>query len=400
MNFLSLLTNIRTLHTASQAATARSIDQLLTLRSWLIGAWIVEYEQHGEDRAGYGVGLIDRLSEELGKSGMQGVSVRNLKNFRQLALVWPDLEPLQTLLSIVGPIRQTTSAESEPSESTSIADSLITHNQAGFPALTARCLTLERLAWQDAAWTRTLFSRLSFSQLLELARIDVPLKRAFYELQSMKEGWTQRELRRQINAMLFERTGLSQDPNAVMTLSREGRLLETPRTLLHDPYILEFLGLPAPPAFTEAELEAAILNHLQEFLKELGRDFCFVERQLRITVGGEHHYLDLLFFHRGLRCLVAIDLKIGNFDHRDAGQMLFYLNYIAENLTRPDENPPVGLLLCAGRDAEKVHYATANLPLPVFVARYLTVLPSEEQLVRWLHEERVRLSFVGLGSQE
>ncbi len=372
------------------------MDRLLVLRSWLVGAWIVEYEQHGADRAAYGEAVIERLAEELDGTGVRGLSARNLKNFRQLALTWPDLDPERAVLAVLGPIRQTPSAESIPREirQTASAGSALAVRvaAAGFPALGLRTVALERLPWQDAAWTERLFASLSFSHLLELSRIDIPLKRAFYEIQLLKEGWPIRELKRQVNSMLYERVGLSKDRSGVMALSRDGALQESPATILRDPYVLEFLGLPAPPAFTEAQLESALLDHLQEFLRELGRDFCSVDRQVRITVGGEHHHLDLLFFHRGLRCLVAIDLKIGRFDHADAGQMHFYLNYIAENLARPEENAPVGLLLCADKDEEKVHYATAGLPRAVFVSRYLTVLPSEEQLARWLHDERDRLA--------
>ncbi len=397
VNFPSLLTDIRSLTASAHAAVARTADRLLTLRSWLIGAWIVEYEQNGEDRAAYGEALIERLAEALDGEGSRGLSARNLKNFRQLALTWPDLDAGRTTLAVLGPIRQTPSAEFDAPEiqQTPSAESvMVLRATTGFPSLAARIVALDRLPWQDAAWTERLFASLTFSHLLELSRIEAPLGRAFYELQLLKEGWSVRELKRQINSMLFERVGLSRDKEAVLALSRGGRLIETPATILRDPYVLEFLGLPEPPTFTEADLEAALLDHLQEFLRELGRDFCFVDRQLRITVGGEHHYLDLLFFHRGLRCLVAIDLKIGNFDHRDAGQMHFYLNWIAENLTKPDESPPVGLLLCAGKDEEKVHYATANLPRTVFVSRYLTALPSEQLLARWLHEERERLARV------
>jgi predicted nuclease of restriction endonuclease-like (RecB) superfamily len=395
MNFPALVADIAQLNESARFVAARAVDRLLTLRGWLIGAWIVEYEQEGEDRAAYGEALLDRLAEELLRGGAQGISKSNLKNFRQLVLTWPDLNPREALLSVVGPIRQTPSGESDSQDF--LPDSpgetaLLLRGKTDFPALTLRATHLDRLPWQDAAWTERMFASLSFSHLLELSRIDLPLKRAFYELQTLKEGWSVRELKRQINTMLFERAGLSRDKAAVMSLSRDGRLLETPATILRDPYVLEFLGLPEPAAYSEAELEAALLDHLHDFLRELGRDFCFVERQLRITVGGEHHHLDLLFFHRGLRCLVAIDLKIGNFDHRDAGQMHFYLNWIAENLTKSDENPPVGLLLCAGKDEEKVHYATANLPRAVFVSRYLTVLPSEAELARWLHQERDRLA--------
>ena len=393
MNFPALVADIRSLASSARGTVARVTDRVLTLRSWLVGAWIVEYEQHGEDRAAYGEGLIERLADELERGGTPGMSPSNLKNFRQLVLSWPDLDPGRTLSAVLGPIRQTLSGESDPDRQTaSGASALVLRASAGFPSLTARAAALQRLPWQDQAWTERLFASVTFSHLLELSRIDQPLARAFYELELLKEGWAVRELKRQINSMLFERVGLSRDRDAVLALSREGRLLETPGTILRDPVVLEFLGLPEPPAFNEAELESALLDHLQEFLRELGRDFCFVDRQVRITVGGDHHYLDLLFFHRGLKCLVALDLKIGAFDHRDAGQMHFYLNWIAENLTKPDENPPVGLLLCAGKDEEKVHYATANLPRAVFVSRYLTALPSEEQLTRWLHEERLRLA--------
>jgi hypothetical protein len=155
--------------------------------------------------------------------------------------------------------------------------------------------------------------------------------------------------------------------------------------------VLEFLGLKRAARYSEVDLEQALIDHLQEFLLELGRDYCFVARQFRLTVGNVHHYLDLLFFHRGLRSLVAIDLKIGDFEPAHAGQMSFYLNYLAENVARPDENPPVGILLCAGKNTEVVRYAMAGVADSLFVSRYVLELPSEEQLVRWLHEERARL---------
>lgn len=405
MDFPSLVADIRELTSSARIAAARTVDRMVSLRSWLVGAWIVEYEQHGDDRAEYGANLIERLADELGQTGVKGMSRSNLRNFRQIALTWPDLDPRRTLLVVLGPIhqtasggfeiRQTPSGESEEAairQTMTAKSTLVLRVDAGFPALAARTAALDRLPWQDAAWTERLFTSLTFSHLLELSRIDIPLKRAFYELQVLKEGWAVRELKRQVGSMLFERVGLSKDKDAVMSLSRDGSLVESPATILRDPYVLEFLGLPEPPAFTEAELESALLDHLQDFLRELGRDFCFVDRQLRITVGGDHHHLDLLFFHRGLRCLVAIDLKIGEFDHRDAGQMHFYLNWIADNLAKPCESPPVGILLCAGKDAEKVHYATTGLEQSVFVARYLTALPSEEQLAGWLHDERLRLA--------
>jgi len=187
-------------------------------------------------------------------------------------------------------------------------------------------------------------------------------------------------------------SGLSKDQEAVMVLAREGRLVDNPETILRDPYVLEFTGLEKRIVYSESDLEKALLDHLAAFLLELGRDFCFVERQMRITVTGRHHFLDLLFFHRELRCLVAIDLKIGPFKHENAGQMNFYLNYLKENTAKDGENPPAGILLCADKDSEEVHYATAGLDNAVFVSRYLVALPSKEQLKAFLRREQEILS--------
>jgi len=163
-------------------------------------------------------------------------------------------------------------------------------------------------------------------------------------------------------------------------------------TTLRDPYVLEFIGFESRDVYTEADIEEALIAHLHDFLLELGGDFAFMGRQYRVTVGGRHHFIDLLFYHRRLRCLIAIDLKIGAFGYEDAGQMNFYLNYLRENISLPDENPPIGLVLCADKDAAEVHYATGNLEHQVFVSRYLTCLPKEEQLRRWLDEEREALA--------
>jgi YhcG PDDEXK nuclease domain len=174
-------------------------------------------------------------------------------------------------------------------------------------------------------------------------------------------------------------------------MAQQGQILENPATVLRDPYILEFLNLEQRPSYSENDLETALINHLQEFMQELGRDFCFVERQFRIAVDGELYSLDLLFYHRSLQCLVAIDLKLGKFRHDYAGQMNFYLNYLKENVAYPHENPPVGIILCADRDTETVRYATAGLDNQLFVSRYLLALPSEAQLQQWLREEQQRL---------
>lgn len=340
--FETLVDGLVVLQERARAAAARSVDEILTVRNWLIGAWIVAFEQQGRDRAQYGEGLIQALADAFRARGVYGLGRSNLRNYRQLALTWPGL------------IRQTPSGESGLP-----AHIRQTLSVESVPAL-GRCST--QLPWQDEAWMARLRHELSFSHLLELSRITEPVARAFYEVQALRNRWSVRDLKRQRDAMLFERVGLSRDTQVVLALANEGRLVDTPTANVRDPYVLEFLRLPARAVYTEADLEEALVDHLQEFLLELGGDFAFLGRQYRITVGGRHHYIDLLFFHRRLRCLVAIDLKIGRFAHEDAGQMNFYLSYLRENISLEDENPPVGIVMCADKDAEEVHYATGETP--------------------------------------
>jgi predicted nuclease of restriction endonuclease-like (RecB) superfamily len=370
--FDSLVDGLARLQARAREAAVRSVDEILTLRNWLIGAWVVAYEQEGADRARYGEKLIDALAAAFQTRGVQGLSGRNLRNYRQIALTWPTLG-----------IRQTSG------ESAAIVQPWQTLSAESVPTLP---IGGEVLAWQDHAWMQRLRRELSFSHLLELSRASDPVARAFYEVQALAHRWSVRELKRQRDSMLFERVGLSRDREAVLALANEGLLLDTVTANVRDPYVLEFLGLPERRAYSESDLEGALVDHLQEFLLELGGDFAFLGRQYRITVGGRHHFIDLLFFHRRLRCLVAIDLKIGAFGHEDAGQMNFYLSYLRENVSLADENPPVGIVLCADKDAEEVHYATGNLDQKIFVSRYLTRLPTEEQLRAWLAEERELLA--------
>ncbi|MBK7145472.1 MAG: DUF1016 family protein [Xanthomonadales bacterium] len=374
-SFDRLVDELATLHGRARAAAARSVDEMLTLRSWLIGVWIVAFEQDGADRAAYGEGLLDALAAEFKRRGVTGLGASNLKNCRQLALTWPRLGIRQTASGEILPplpelIRQTPSAD------------LV-------PALPARS---EPLPWQDDAWQARLRQELSFSHLLELSRVQEPLARAFYEVQALAQRWSVRELKRQRESMLFERVGLSRDKAAVLALAEQGHMLDTPAAIIRDPYVLEFLGLSERETHLEADLEASLIDHLQAFLLELGGDFAFLGRQYRITVGGRHHFIDLLFFHRRLRCLIAVDLKIGSFGHEDAGQMNFYLSYLRDNVALDDESDPIGIVLCADKDAEEVHYATGTLDNQVFVSRYLTRLPTEEQLRTWLADEKERLA--------
>ena len=193
-----------------------------------------------------------------------------------------------------------------------------------------------------------------------------------------------------MNSLLFERTGLSKDKSGVLNSHREGGGFNV-KDIIRNPYVLDFLDLEDKPEFSESDLEQAIITHLQKFLMELGRGFCFEARQRRITFGNKHYRIDLVFYHRILKCHVLIDLKIGDFDHSDAGQMNLYLNYFRENEMTEGDNPPVGIILCAQKDAALVHYATGNLPQTIFVSKYLINFPTEEELKQIVREEQERL---------
>lgn len=403
--FDSLVSGLARVHEQAQQAAARSVDEILTLRSWLIGIWIVTYEQRGSDRAKYGARLIESLAEAFRERRVSGLGARNLKNCRQIAVTWPRLGIRQTTSAEFGAeIRQTLSAESgdetprTPAGESAVASSFPDEWIPIPPAPSG-----DALPWHDDDWMRRLRTDLSFSQLLELSRIDAPLARAFYELETVRNRWSVRELKRQRDSMLFERVGLSKDKKAAVALARSRAQPTAPHAVAHivrDPYVLEFLGLEGRMLPNEKALESALLTHLQAFLLELGAGFTFVGRQYRITVGGRHNFIDLVFYHRGLRCLVAIELKLGRFAHEHAGQMNFYLNWLRENATLSDESPPIGIILCADKDAEEVHYATGGLDHQVFVSRYMTALPSEDQLRQWLAEEREVLARAGAGRGE
>jgi predicted nuclease of restriction endonuclease-like (RecB) superfamily len=224
--------------------------------------------------------------------------------------------------------------------------------------------------------------RLSWSQFVEFIRLDDPWKRLFYQNECLKGGWTVSELQRQIGSLLYERTGLSTDKQAVLAHAHQ-QSAETPQSIaeiIRDPYVMEFTGLSEKSRYLEKDLEQALIDHLQSFLLELGTGFCFEARQRRVTIGNEHDYIDLVFYHRILRCHLLIDLKTRRFQHGDAGQMNYYLNYWRDQVMQPGDEPPVGLILCTDKNQTRVSYATAGLDQELFVSRYLVALPKPEEL--------------------
>jgi predicted nuclease of restriction endonuclease-like (RecB) superfamily len=235
-----------------------------------------------------------------------------------------------------------------------------------------------------------LIHQLSFSHFIEFLKADTPIKRSFYEMEAIKNAWSVRQLQRAMNSMLYERTGLSSDKQAVLDKQvTQERLL--PEEVFRNPYILEFLGLKEEAEYSESQLEQAIIDHLQTFLLELGKGFCFEARQKRITFDNTHYRIDLVFYHRVLKCNVLIDPKLGEFTHADAGQMNVYLNYYKENETYEGDNPPIGIILCASKNESLVKYATTGLPQQVFVNKYMISLPQEAELRKIIEEEQQKI---------
>jgi predicted nuclease of restriction endonuclease-like (RecB) superfamily len=380
MNYRALVQSITALHADSLGRAASAVNQALVLRNWVIGAHIVEFEQNGEDRAEYGEGLLRRLSSDLGAGGFKGVSPDMLERMRLFSRRYPQLASL-----ISAPLVRI-STMSAVDSACSISAPPVRKSATDAPTPLSPELVL----------------RFTWTHLADLVRIDDPWKRAFYEIECLNGNWPKRQLQCQIGSLPYERTALSTDKAAVIERARR-QSMETPSRmvdLIRDPYVLEFVGLEERSRYTESELESALLDHLQQFLLELGAGFCFEARQKRITVGNEHDYIDLVFYHRRLRCHLLIDLKVRAFKHGDAGQMNFYLNYWKTNEVGEGDNPPVGLLLCSGKDATKVEYATAGMDQQLFVSRYLVALPSAEQLRSFIEADRAALEAARTGQNE
>lgn len=363
-----LVSAIEAANTYFLGQVQKQVNTALTLRNWIIGQYIVEYEQKGEDTSRYGQQILKEISRTLKKGGLKTFGERHLYICKDFYLAYPEiLRTLSAKLHFSGnqlvTILQTVFAKSENEEKTRI----LHHTDYDL-----------------------LLNKLSFSHFIELLKIDIPLKRSFYEIEIIKNNWSVRELQRAMNSMLFERTGLSSDKQSVLDSHHCGADMK-PDDIFRNPYVLEFLGLEQKVIYQETDLEEAIINHLQGFLLELGRGFCFEARQKRITFDNTHYRIDLVFYHRILKCHILLDLKLGEFTPADAGQMNVYLNYYKEHETQANDNQPIGIILCAGRNETLVKYATSGLSQKVFVSKYLINLPSEEQLKEIIEKEQEKI---------
>ncbi|HHF9082025.1 TPA: YhcG family protein [Escherichia coli] len=341
---------------AARHAAARSVNALMTASYWEIGRRIVEAEQQGKRRAGYGEQLIERLSADLTAQFGRGFGVNNLESMRRFFLAYPRSAISQTL-----------------------SGKLRNELALGNSQTVSGKLSLSELA---------LVFTLPWSAYVRLLSIKDDHARQFYEAEALRGGWSVRQLDRQIGSQFYERTALSKNKAAMLVKGAVPKPEDaiTPDDAIKDPYVLEFLGLK--DEYSESDLEAALIQRLEDFLLELGEGFTFVGRQRRLRIDQTWYRVDLLFFHRRLRCLVIIDLKLGSLTHADVGQMHLYCNYAKEHWTFSDENPPVGLILCADKGHALARYALEGLPTKVMAANYRTVLPDAELLQKELESTR------------
>ena len=384
-----LLGEVVVLLESARHTAARAVNAVMTAAYWEIGRRIVEVEQRGERRAEYGASLIERLSLDLTKRFGRGFSRANLEYMRRFFEYWPipqtpsgeftavpsgRIQQTPAVESGVGKA-QTSSAESPPEKPQTPSGKLQTAPAKSQTAHPVGLVTISDLAARFP---------LPWSHYVRLLAVEKDDARRFYEHEALRGGWSVRQLDRQISSQFYERTLLSRNKAAMLrkgSVPQPGDLL-TPEEEIKDPLVLEFLNLK--DEYSEHDLEEALIRKLEDFLLELGSDFAFIGRQKRLRIGDEWYRIDLLFFHRRLRCLVVIDLKIGKFTHADSGQMHLYLNYAREHWTREGENPPVGLILCAERDEAVAHYALEGLPSTVMAAEYRLALPDEKILVQEL----------------
>ena len=363
MNFESLVNHISAIQTTLQAQVAHSVNLALTSRNWLMGCYIVEFEQNGEDRAAYGEQLLKKLEKRL---NIKGLNERRFREFRRLYLVYPQLK--EEILGYV------------------MSGSEIRHSlTAKFTTPIRRMPSAELVDMQK--WMMPadkLFNKLTYSNLSLISAIDNPVKRAFYEMETIRGCWSYKELGRQIDSLYYERSGLSKNKEALSALVQQQATQLQPADVINTPMTLEFLGLNERALVTENNLEQAILDNLQKFLLEMGHGFCFEARQKRILIDEDYFFADLIFYHRILKCHVIVELKIGKFHHEYASQLNMYLNYFKAEIMQPDDNPPIGILLCTEKGDTLVRYATAGLDPNIFVQKYKVQLPSEEEIKNFI----------------
>jgi predicted nuclease of restriction endonuclease-like (RecB) superfamily len=382
MKFEILVDAIAQTHSHFQQQASKAVNVSLTLRNWLIGFYIVEFEQNGEDRAKYGDSLLKKLVERI---AIKGLGETNLRLSRQFYNSYPKFrELLSSTFSgmLPAPIRQTLFDDFHIAVN---KDSIIHQTVSDESQLGSK----DNLSDPNAYYLY-LIQHASFSHFAELMKIENPTKRKFFELLILKTIPNVRELQRQINTLAYERVGLSE--NSELALSQLYNKIEPQQNedAIKSVFCFDFLGLKTSDLVEEKELETALLNHLQDFLIELGHGFCFEARQKRILIDDEYYFVDLVFYHRILKCHVLVELKIDEFKHEHLSQLNTYVSYFREEVKRPDDNHPVGILLCTKKGKKLVEYALSGMDNQIFVSKYLLELPKKEQLEAFITNELLK----------
>lgn len=360
LNFLRLVETIHDIDDALKAQASRAVNSSLTLRNWLIGLYIREYEQHGQDRARYGEGLLEALAVALQQLGVTRSDARELRRYRLFYITYPQIW------------------EALPPKFRSALASIRDSGASDSPMPPAPTLGGEGL-----------LASLSFTHFVELLAIEDGTKRLFYEVECIRGNWSVRELKRQIGSLYYERSNLSIDKQRLAELAQQNSEAHDPKMTIRDPYVFEFLGLKARDVMSESHLEAQLIDKLQDFLLELGNGFCFEARQKRLLIGGEHFFVDLIFYHRILKCHVLVELKLEHFTHASIGQLNTYVSWYRQNMMSEGDNPPIGILLCTEKNNALVEYALAGMDNQLFVSKYLLELPKREAMQAFI-ERQVR----------
>ncbi len=366
--FEELAKVVQTTHDAAQTSVVKAINRIQTMRNWLIGYYIVEFEQHGRDRAEYGAQLLKKLEEKINRKGL---NLTLLKTARKFFLLYPQVSENLTVKSGVSLLGNLANSKSstlsnflEGDDETSVQKS---------PTVSNFFVTSGKV----------LLANLSFSHIREIMQEKDPLARYFYEQECIKCTWSVRELRRQISTNLYVRAGISGNPDKMLSLpSMQGH--DSNELQIREPFTFEFLGLKGKEIVDEHDIEDALITHLQEFILELGKGFCFESRQKRIIIDDEYYYPDLVFYNRYLHCSVIIELKDAEFSHENLGQLNAYVSYYRENEMQAGDNPPIGILLCTRKGKKMVEYALAGMDNKLFVSTYMLQLPDKKTLEEFL----------------
>ena len=367
-SFDELTKIIRDTHDAALTTAVKAINRMQTMRNWLYGYYIIEFEQHGKDRAEYGTQLLKRLEERVNRKGLTETLFKNSRKFYRL---YPQM--VENIIGVISPTVSDKLLESK--DASGLCDTQMTENEhvEKSPTVSDGFRTTGQM----------IISRLSFSHIVEIMTVDDPLARYFYEQECIKCTWSVRELRRQISTNLYVRTGISSNPEKMLSLpSLQGH--DNNELQIRQPFTFEFLGLKANEVVDEKDIENALIDHLQDFLLELGKGFCFESRQKRIIIDDEYYYPDLVFYNRILHCGVIIELKDEEFSHQNLGQLNAYVSHYKEHEMRPGDNPPIGILLCTRKGKKMVEYALAGMDNQLFVSTYMLQLPDKKTLEDFL----------------